>query len=180
MLLIPCMHAKFLQSYLTLCDSMDVACQAPLSMGFSRQEYGGGLPCPSPGNLPDPGIEPTSLLCPALTGGFFPPQLAPPGNLGDAEGQGGLVCCSPWGCKELDMTGRLNNNNEGMCFPGGAAVKNLPAMQETQEMQIRALGREDPRKKEMATHSSIFAWKVPWTERSGGLRSMGLQRAGHD
>ena len=67
-----------------------------------------------------------------------------------------------------------------MCFPGGAAVKNLPAMQETQEMQIRALGWEDPRKKEMATHSSIFAWKVPWTERSGGLRSMGLQRAGHD
>ena len=79
------MHAKSLQSHLTLCDPMDVACQAPLSMGFSRQEYWGGLPCPSPGNLPDPGIEPTSLLCPALTGGFFPPQLAPPGNLGDAE-----------------------------------------------------------------------------------------------
>ena len=45
-----------------------VAHQAPLSMGFSRQEYWSGLPCPSPGDLPDPGIKPTS---PALAGGFF-------------------------------------------------------------------------------------------------------------
>ena len=53
----------------TLCDPMDCsACQAPLSMGFSRQEYWSGLPCLSPEDLPDPGIEPGS---PALTGGFF-------------------------------------------------------------------------------------------------------------
>jgi len=48
-----------------------VGCQAPLSMGFSRQEYWGGLPFPSPGDLPDPGIEPASLTSPALVGGFF-------------------------------------------------------------------------------------------------------------
>ena len=48
-----------------------VARQGPLSMGFSRQEYGSGLPFPSPGDLPDPGIEPTSLASPALAGGFF-------------------------------------------------------------------------------------------------------------
>ena len=48
-----------------------VAHQAPLSMGFSRQEYWSGLPCPSPGDLPDPGIEPVSLTSPALAGGFF-------------------------------------------------------------------------------------------------------------
>ena len=48
-----------------------VARQAPLSMGFSRQEYWSGLPCPSPGDLPDPGIEPASLRSPALAGGFF-------------------------------------------------------------------------------------------------------------
>ena len=48
-----------------------VAHQAPLSMGFSRQEYWSGLPCPPPGDLPDPGIEPSSLMPPALTGGFF-------------------------------------------------------------------------------------------------------------
>ena len=48
-----------------------VACQAPLSMGFSRQEYWSGLPCPPPGKLPEPGIEPTSLSSPALAHGFF-------------------------------------------------------------------------------------------------------------
>ena len=48
-----------------------VACQAPLSMGFSRQEYWSGLPCPPPGDLPNPGIEPVSLASPALAGGFF-------------------------------------------------------------------------------------------------------------
>ena len=48
-----------------------VAHQASLSMGFSRQEYWSGLPCPPPGDLPDPGIEPTSLTSPALAGGFF-------------------------------------------------------------------------------------------------------------
>ena len=47
------------------------ACQAPLSMGFSRQEYWSGLPCPSPGHLPDPGIEPVSLMSPSLAGGLF-------------------------------------------------------------------------------------------------------------
>ena len=48
-----------------------VAHQVPLSMGFSRQEYWSGLPCPSPGDLPDPGIKPTSLMFPALAGRFF-------------------------------------------------------------------------------------------------------------
>ena len=48
-----------------------VACQAPLSMEFSRQEYWSGWPCPPPGDLPHPGTEPVSLICPALTGGFF-------------------------------------------------------------------------------------------------------------
>ena len=48
-----------------------VARQAPLSMGFSRQEYWSGLPCPPPGELPDPGIKPESLMSPALAGGFF-------------------------------------------------------------------------------------------------------------
>ena len=47
------------------------ALQAPLFMGFSRQEYWNGLPCPPPGDLPDPGIESRSLMSPALAGGFF-------------------------------------------------------------------------------------------------------------
>jgi len=56
-------------------------------------------------------------------------------------------------------------------------VKNLPAMQET---WIRSLGWEYPLKKGMATHSTILAWKIPWTEEPGGLQFMGSQRVGHD
>ena len=56
-------------------------------------------------------------------------------------------------------------------------VKRLSAMQET---RIRSLGREDPLEKEVATHSSILAWKIPWTEELGGLQSTGSQRVGHD
>ena len=56
-------------------------------------------------------------------------------------------------------------------------VKNLPAMQET---WVRPLGWEDPLEKEMATHSNILAWRIPWTEEPGGLQSMRLQRVKHD
>ena len=56
-------------------------------------------------------------------------------------------------------------------------VKRLPAMQET---GVRSLGQEDPLEKEMATHTSILAWRIPWTEEPGGLQSTGLQRVGHD
>ena len=56
-------------------------------------------------------------------------------------------------------------------------VKNLSAMQET---WVRSLGWEDPLQKGMATHSSILAWRTPWTEEPGGLQSMGLQTVGHD
>ena len=51
------------------------------------------------------------------------------------------------------------------------------AMQET---QVQSLGGEDPLEKEMATHSSILVWKIPWTEEPGGLQSVGSQRVGHD
>ena len=56
-------------------------------------------------------------------------------------------------------------------------VKNLPAIRET---WVRSLGQEDPLEKEMATHSSILAWEIPWTEDPGELQSMGLQRVRHD
>ena len=61
-------------------------------------------------------------------------------------------------------------------FPGGLVVKNLPPVQ---EMRVQSLGQEDPMEKEMATHSSILAWAITWTEEPGGLQSMGLQRVGH-
>ena len=56
-------------------------------------------------------------------------------------------------------------------------IKNLPAMQET---WVQSLGWEDPLEKGMVTHSSIFAWKIPWTEKSGQLQSTGSQRVGHN
>ena len=55
--------------------------------------------------------------------------------------------------------------------------KNLPAMQET---WVLSLGREDPLEEGMATHSSILAWRIPWTEEPGRLQSIGSQRVGHD
>jgi len=54
-------------------------------------------------------------------------------------------------------------------------IKNLLAMQEPQEKQVRSLGLEDPLEEEMATHSSILAWRIPWTEETDGLQFMGLQ-----
>ena len=57
------------------------------------------------------------------------------------------------------------------------SLKRLPAMRET---WVQSLGQEDPLEKEMAPHSSILAWRIPWAEEPGGLQSMGLQRVGHD
>ena len=59
-------------------------------------------------------------------------------------------------------------------------VKNLPALQETQEMWVRSPGQEDPLEKETATHSSILVWKILWTEEPVRLQSRGLRRVGHD
>ena len=67
-----------------------------------------------------------------------------------------------------------------MDFPGGLAVRNLPAMQETQETWILILGWEDPLDENMATHSNILVWRIPWTENPDGLQCMGLQRDGPD
>ena len=57
------------------------------------------------------------------------------------------------------------------------SIKNVPAVLET---WVRFLGQEDPLEKEMATHSSALAWRIPWTEEPGGLQSLELQRGGHD
>ena len=62
-------------------------------------------------------------------------------------------------------------------FPMWLSGKKLPAKQ---EMQVQSLGWEDPLEKEMATHSIILAWKIPWTKEPGGLQCVGLQRVGYD
>ena len=75
------------------------------------------------------------------------------------------------------------SNADGVgLIPGQASliaqlIKDLPAMQEN---RVQSLGREDPLEKEMATHSSVLALRIPWTEEPGGLQSMGLQRVRHN
>ena len=62
-------------------------------------------------------------------------------------------------------------------FPDGSVVKNLLAMRETQEMQVPSLIQEDPLEEETATHSSILAWRIPWTKKPGRLQSMESQKS---
>ena len=59
-------------------------------------------------------------------------------------------------------------------------MKNLPANAGDARDEVRSLGWEDPLEQEMATHSSILAWEIPWTQEPGGLQSVALQRVGHD
>ena len=87
-------------------------------------------------------------------------------------------------CPHLDLellASRLRGNKSQLLsppgIPGGSVVKNPPAMQET---RVRSLGQEDSLEKEMATHSSILDWKIPWTEELGRLQPLGLQRVRHN
>ena len=64
-----------------------------------------------------------------------------------------------------------------LSFPGGSAVEKPPAVQ---EMQVGSLGQEDPLEEGMATHSSLLAWRIPWTEEPGQLQSIGSHRVGHN
>ena len=86
---------------------------------------------------------------------------------------------STW-IEDLSMSEEKMRQNVGQCWIWSLmaqTVKCLPAMWET---WVRSLGREDPLEKEMATHSSTLAWKIPWMEEHGRLQSMGSQRVGHD
>ena len=122
-----------------------IACQAPLSMGFSRQEYWSGMPFPPPGDLPDPGS-----------------------NLHLLHWQADSLSLSPLGSPYI------NTHTYTWASLIAQSVKNRPAMQET---WVGFLGWEDPLEKEMATHSSILAWRIPWTAEPGKLQSMGSQES---
>ena len=82
-----------------------VACQVPLPMGFSRQEYWSGLPCPPPGGLPDPGIKPASLMSPALEGGFFTTSTIWEAHIwyeSESESEAAQSCPTP--CDPIDCS----------------------------------------------------------------------------
>ena len=120
-------------------------------MGISRQEYGSGWPFPPPRIFPTQGWNAHLLLCRWIP--YLSRKRSPT-----------LVC---YGYHNKD-------------FPSGSAVKNLPAILEMLETQVPSLGWEDPLEEGMATHSSIFAWRIPWTEEPGRQQSIGSQRVGYD
>ena len=121
-----------------------VGSQDPLSMGFSRQEYWSGLPFPSPGDLLDPGIKPTSSLL-----------------------QVDSLLLSPWGSPYISL---FYIKNPGLWdFPGGLVVENLPANAgDAGRCGFNCQVGKIPEEK-MATHSTILAWRIPWTEEPGRL-----------
>ena len=105
---------------------------------------------------------------------------------GVGNGQESLVCCSPWGHKELDTTEWLNwmfyyfkfvPTFIYTAFLVAQTVKHLPAMRET---WVRSLGWEDPLEKEMATYSSTLAWKIPWMEEPGRLQPIESKSVRHN
>ena len=88
-----------------------------------------------------------------------------------------LIICKLSSPDDLERGPLTEADSSATLWTAAQTVKNLPAMRET---WVRSLGREDPLEKEMATHSSILAWGIPWMENSGGLQSTGSQRVGHD
>ena len=74
----------------------------------------------------------------------------------------------------------INMTCSELSFSGSSVLKNLPVMQETQGTWLWSLSLEDPLEEGMTTHSSILAWRIPWTEEPEGLWSIGSQRVGHD
>ena len=150
-------------------DPMTVACQSPLSMGFSRQEYWSGLPCPHPGDLPDPGLEP--VVSPASSAAhvnFLP--LSHPGSTPKLLYLGQMLTAfiitiwkkGWWQCVQDNLSLRIIVRfltRSLMCsgeLPWGLRGKEriCPPMKET---WVRSLDGEDPLEKEMATHFSILA-----------------------
>ena len=100
-----CVLGRFRRFFATL---WTIACQSPLSMGFSREEYWSGLPFPSPGDLPNPGTESTSLISPAPIGGFFTPSTTwkPDGSKRDTI-KASKICCCLQGAQSLFGKTRL-------------------------------------------------------------------------
>ena len=135
-----------------------IACQAPLSMGFPRQEYWSRLPFPSPRDLSDPGIEPGS---PALQADSLPTEL----RLGESLK---MRQFNPMSDSEIiaSIYFFLSTTFSILILDlvlVAQLVKNLPAMWET---SVQSLGWEDSLEKGKASHSIFLAWRIPWTVQS--------------
>ena len=131
-----------------------------------------------------PLLEKSTWLCPSMAS-YAQEKIVTLELRGEAifSGNKESECLHLVGLPEQNRPSGLNNYNLFSHSSGGWAsqvaqtVKNLPVMWET---QVRSLGLEDPLEKAMATHSSILAWRIPWTEEAGGLQPMGSQRVRHN
>ena len=146
-------------------------------MGFSRQEYCSGLPFPSPGDLPNPGIEPKSLMSPELVGRFFTTSATWEAILLSLRLIEKLLfqplSANQPGCYVASITLVVLNL---FWPPRWLSSKRIRRpMQETQEMLIQSLVQEDPLEEEMVTHTRILAWRMLWREEPGRPQSIGWQ-----
>ena len=96
-----------------------------------------------------------------------------------------VTICSDFGAQKIKSDTVSTVSPSVSCllkrgFCDASVVKNAPVMQKPQEAQVRPLAWEDPLEEGMATHFSILAWRIPWTEEPGRLQFMGLRRVGHD
>ena len=140
-------------------------------MGFSRQKYWSGLPCPLPGDLPHPGIKPTSLVSPSLAGGFLTTKTTWEALfhlMANNNGEGNGIPLQ-YSCLESPVNGRA----------WWAAVQGV-AKSPTQLSDFTFTFHFHALEKEMATHSSVLAWRIPGPGEPGGLPSLGSHRVGHD
>ena len=132
------MHAKSLQLCLAFCDPVD--CSPPGSSIFTRQEYWSGLPCPPPGNVPNPGIELTSLRSPALAGRFFTTRASYPYIMKYSSYRRDRLHAQFSALDYQFLLGFLNIDIGLPCFPDSSVDKESSCMQET---SVLFLGRED-------------------------------------
>ena len=163
--------AQSLQSCGLSVTQWTIARQSPLSMGFSRQECWRGLPCPLPGDLPHPGIKPTSLVSPSLAGGFLTTKTTWEALfhlMANNNGEGNGIPLQ-YSCLESPVNGRA----------WWAAVQGV-AKSPTQLSDFTFTFHFHALEKEMATHSSVLAWRIPGTGEPGGLPSTRSHRVGHD
>ena len=143
------MKVKSLSHVHFLATTWTAVYQAPPSMGFSRQEYWSGLPLPSPIHVPRGQQTLTPWRQKLLCSGHF--QTSPTYSSSANSSVSFII--------------------QGL--PDAQMVKTLPAMQET---RAQSLGQEDNLEKGTAIHTSILTWRIPWTEETSRLQSMGWQR----
>ena len=146
-------------------------------MGFLRREYWSGLHVPPPGDLPDPGIKPSSLMSPALASRFLTTSATWEALK--------YIYIYMYGGKFIYMEKAMAPHSSTLAWkipwmeePGG--LQSMGSRSQTRLSNFAFTFHSHALEKEMATHSSVLAWRIPGTGEPGGLPFMGSHRVGHD